>query len=61
MKYSTVSDTATRWGISPQRVQKLAFDGRIIGAIKIGRDWLIPHDSINPSRPTPGRPKQHEG
>jgi len=55
MKYSTVSDTATRWGISPQRVRLLCSQGRVDQAKKVGRDWLIPTHALKPILRVPGR------
>lgn len=38
----TMKQAATRLGISDRRVRKLARDGRVKGAVKIGQEWLIP-------------------
>ena len=38
----TVSEAAEALHLSRQRVQVLARTGRLVGARKIGRDWLIP-------------------
>ena len=38
----TVKQAAARLGISDRRVRKLASDGRVRGAVKIGQEWLIP-------------------
>lgn len=46
--YSTIKETAARWGISARRVQKMCADGRIPGATKFGRDWAIPSDIEKP-------------
>ena len=37
-----VREAATRLGVSERRVRKLALDGRIRGATKVGAKWLIP-------------------
>ena len=47
----TVKEAAIRLGVSERRVRKLAFDGRLRGAIKSGAEWLIP----TPVEVTPGR------
>ena len=38
----TVKQAARELGISDRRVRKLAHDGRVKGASKIGVEWLIP-------------------
>ena len=38
----TVREAAARLGVSERRVRKLALDGRIRGATKLGAEWLIP-------------------
>ena len=38
----TVREAANRLGVSERRVRKLARDGRLRGALKIGAEWLIP-------------------
>ena len=38
----TVSQAATRLGVSDRRMRQLARDGRVRGATKTGAEWLIP-------------------
>ena len=38
----TAVETAKAWGLSPRRVSTLCSEGRIEGAIKKGKTWLIP-------------------
>lgn len=38
----TVAQAAKKMKITPRRVRVLCAQGRIIGAEKIGRDWLLP-------------------
>lgn len=38
----TVRDIAKALRVSESRVRRLAETGRLIGAQKLGRDWLIP-------------------
>ena len=38
----TVREAAIRLGVSERRVRKLASDGRLLGAVKAGAEWLIP-------------------
>ena len=47
----SVKQAARRLGISERRVRKLAGDGRVLGAIKAGAEWLIP----TPVQVVPGR------
>mgnify|MGYP001149483725 CR=1 FL=1 len=48
MAYLTVNKLSEKWGISERRILKLCQDGRIQGAIKKGRIWNIPEDTIKP-------------
>lgn len=48
MQYQTVTQTAKRWGISPQRIRLLIKESRIPGVDRVGRDWLIPTDAEKP-------------
>ena len=38
----TIKEAANRLGVSERRVRKLARDGRVRGATKVGSEWLIP-------------------
>ena len=46
-----VAQAAAALGVSVQRIRKLLLAGRIVGAEKVGRDWVIP----TPVRVTPGK------
>lgn len=46
--YMTIRETADRWGVSPRRVQLLCSEGRIDGAEKVGRIWMIPAGTQKP-------------
>jgi hypothetical protein len=46
----TVKHTAARWGCSEARVKQWLADGRIRGAIKLGRDWAIPAGAARPRK-----------
>ena len=46
--YGTVAETARRWGISERRVRLLCAQGRVPGAIREGRSWLIPAEAVKP-------------
>lgn len=51
MEYITVQDAAKKWNISNRLVQKYCSSGRIEGAEKFGKSWLIPADSVKPADP----------
>ena len=48
MKFLKIEEIATRWGISPRAVQLLCKDGKIAGAERFGRAWMIPEDAVRP-------------
>ncbi len=48
MKYMNSKKTSEKWGISDRRIRVLCGEGRIEGAIKIGRNWSIPIDAVKP-------------
>ena len=55
MEYRKVEDLARQWGISARRIQTLCSQGKIEGAFRFGRDWMIPKDA---KRPVDGRRKE---
>ena len=54
----TPEDLALEWGLTARRVQYLCREGRIEGAVKKGRQWLLPADTKKPERQKSG-PKQN--
>lgn len=48
MEYIKVSDAAKKWGVSVHRVQEYCKTGRINGAKKFGRSWMIPEEAPRP-------------
>ena len=48
MEYLTTVELSEKWKISPRRIGVLCSEGRIDGAIKKGKTWLIPADSMKP-------------
>lgn len=48
-KYMSASQAAELWNISLRYVQMCCRDGRIEGAKKHGRDWMIPADAVRPA------------
>lgn len=55
MNYLTVKDISEKWGVTERRVTLLCRDGRISGAKKIGKSWLIPEFA---ALPADGRTKE---
>lgn len=49
MEYITTKEASAKWGISPTRITILANQGRIPGAQRIGRSWLIPTEAAKPA------------
>jgi len=45
MEYSTTTEIAKRRNISSRRIGTLCMEGRLDGAIKKGKMWLIPSDA----------------
>ena len=54
----TPEDLALEWGLTARWVQYLCREGRIEGAVKKGRQWLLPADAKKPERQKSG-PKQN--
>ena len=48
MGIMTVKQAAEKWGIKPRRVQELIRTGRIEGAYKLARDFIMPDDTNKP-------------
>ena len=47
--YTTVKETAARWGISERRIQKLCEEDRISGIVRLGHSWIIPRTAQKPA------------
>lgn len=47
--FISVRETASKWGISERRVQRLCEDSRIEGAERFGRSWMIPKNAKKPN------------
>ena len=54
MDYISIDEAAKKWGLSKRFVQVLCANGRIEGATRLGRAWMIPH---NAKKPIDGRTK----
>ena len=44
----TAREAASLWGISPRRVQILCDKGKVQGAVRMGRTWIIPRGTPKP-------------
>lgn len=49
MEYITTKDASAKWGISTTRITILANEGRIPGAQRVGKNWLIPVGATKPA------------
>lgn len=49
MEYLTTVEMSKRWNVSSRRIGVLCTEGRIDGAIKKGKMWLIPVDAKKPT------------
>lgn len=57
MEYLTTVEMSKKWNISSRRIGVLCTEGRIEGAVKKGKMWLIPADAV---KPVDGRFKQNK-
>jgi Fic family protein len=48
MSYMTTKEASLKWGISDRRIRILCTEGKIEGAVKIGRNWSVPSDAMKP-------------
>ena len=55
MDYMNIDEVAKKWEISPRRIQALCSAGKIEGAIRFGRAWMIPRET---RKPIDGRTKE---
>lgn len=54
-EYQSLTDAAAQWGVSRQRAQQWVAAGRVPGAYRIARIWLVPIDAPRPARRNPIR------
>lgn len=50
MKYITAAEAATKWELSERSVRNYCAEGRVAGAILLGKTWMIPEDAAKPLR-----------
>ena len=61
MKYISSKEASDKWNISDRRIRVLCSEGRIEGAVKIGRNWSVPAASSKPADAREGKPKKYTG
>ena len=49
MDYLKIDEVAAQWGVSPRRLQTLCAQGKIQGATRFGRAWMIPKSTPKPA------------
>ena len=54
MDYLKIEEAAKKWELGVRRVQILCAEGKIEGAVRFGRSWMIPKDA---QKPIDGRTK----
>ncbi len=47
MAFQTAKEAADRLGVTIRAIQKWAKEGKLDGAKKVGRDWMIPEEAIS--------------
>ena len=47
-KYLTSAQMAEKWGVSERSVRNYCNEGRVDGAVLIGKIWNIPENAIKP-------------
>lgn len=56
MNYMTLKQASEKWNISPRMINYYCSEGRIPGAEKMGKVWLIPKEA---KKPADGRRKEN--
>ena len=54
MEYLKIEEIAKKWELGVRRVQILCLEGKIEGAVRFGRSWMVPKDA---KKPIDGRTK----
>jgi Fic family protein len=50
MNYISVAETSKKWNISERSVRNYCAEGRVSGAILVGKTWMIPESAEKPTR-----------
>lgn len=61
MKYISIQEASKKWKISDRRIRVLCSEGRIEGAIKIGRNWSVPSEAVKPADGRKGKKIKYLG
>ena len=48
LDWITPEVAAEKWGVKPRQIQALCAEGKIKGAVRVSRVWLIPKDATKP-------------
>ncbi len=48
MEYISIHDISTKWNMKERKVTAFCREGRIAGAKKVGKTWMIPSDALMP-------------
>lgn len=48
MEFKNIAYFVEKWGINERRIRTLCLEGRIEGALKVGKTWLIPVEATKP-------------
>ncbi len=59
MNFLTTKEMSEIWNITPRRISLLCSQGRVEGAVKKGKTWLIPEDTKKPEDPRRVRKMGH--
>jgi len=60
VEYESAKQAAQRLGVTVRAVQKWANEGRLKGAYRLGREWLIPLNAFPSDKPIEEKPTAHQ-
>ena len=58
LDWITPAQAANEWGVTERQVQSLCSKGKVSGAVRVSKVWLIPKDA---KKPIDGRTKGAKG
>ena len=61
MKYLTTKETASKWNVNDRRVRVLCEEGRVDGAFKVGKTWMIAENASKPYDARKSIKKEYKG
>ena len=50
MNYISIAETSKKWNVSERSVRNYCAEGRVSGAILVGKTWMIPESAEKPTR-----------